>query len=214
VSTTNYEISQTEEKTVSTPGGIVHMTVAVLLPSRIKLPADGPAQIKSLIEQATGFDESRKDTITVSVLPFNVPDIAAETQEMVKEDHYRRILDLARVCMPVVAVVLFWGIGGFLARRRQQKRPVDVAWRLDDPASPNLVPAGGPTLSSTGADGTEPHGLPVLPPSEDLPTPAVGSLPGGITPDARLVALGDLDETARLIELWTQTKSQEGDHPA
>lgn len=67
--TTNYEIGQTEEKTVKAPGEVKRMTVSVIIDGN--LDDTEKTQINNIVSAATGYDETRGDQINIEALPFN-----------------------------------------------------------------------------------------------------------------------------------------------
>jgi flagellar M-ring protein FliF len=67
--TTNYEINQTNEKVVATPGSIKRLTVAVMVDSSIT-PAER-ASLTKAVASAIGFDPNRGDMISVESIPFS-----------------------------------------------------------------------------------------------------------------------------------------------
>jgi flagellar M-ring protein FliF len=87
--TTNYEISKTSETQMTDPGGIKRLSVAVVVDGTYTTDAGGNStyaprdqaqldQIKSLVQSAIGFNETRGDQITVANMQFaNGPTPAA-----------------------------------------------------------------------------------------------------------------------------------------
>ena len=68
-STTNYEIGQTETKTVTAPGEVKRMTVSVIIDGN--LDDTEKTQINNIVSAATGYDQTRGDQINIEALPFN-----------------------------------------------------------------------------------------------------------------------------------------------
>ncbi|MEP7240734.1 MAG: flagellar basal-body MS-ring/collar protein FliF [Devosia sp.] len=79
--TTNYEISKTSQTEMTDPGGIKRLSVAVVVDGTYTTDASGNAtyaprdqatldQIKSLVQSAVGFDQTRGDQITIANLQF------------------------------------------------------------------------------------------------------------------------------------------------
>lgn len=79
--TTNYEISSTNQTEMTDPGAIKRLTVAVLVDGIYTTDPKGNStyaprdqatldQIKSLVQNAVGFDQTRGDQITVANLQF------------------------------------------------------------------------------------------------------------------------------------------------
>ena len=67
--TTNYEIGQTEDKTVKAPGEVKRMTVSVIIDGN--LDDTEKTQIQNIVSAATGYDATRGDQINIEALPFN-----------------------------------------------------------------------------------------------------------------------------------------------
>ena len=79
--TTNYEISSTSETAMTDPGAVKRLSVAVVVDGTYTTDAQGNSvyaprdqavldQIKSLVQSAIGFDQTRGDQITVANLQF------------------------------------------------------------------------------------------------------------------------------------------------
>jgi flagellar M-ring protein FliF len=79
--TTNYEISNTQQTSMTDPGAVKRLSVAVVVDGTYTTDAQGNAkytprdqatldQIKSLVQSAIGFNQQRGDQITVANLQF------------------------------------------------------------------------------------------------------------------------------------------------
>ena len=79
--TTNYEISSTSQTSMTDPGSVKRLSVAVVVDGTYTTDASGNStyaprdqatldQIKSLVQSAIGFDQTRGDQITVANLQF------------------------------------------------------------------------------------------------------------------------------------------------
>ncbi len=67
--TTNYALGQTNQTVIQAPGQVQHMSVAVLLNSRVK--GVSLNQVRSLVAAAAGVVAARGDTISVVQMPFS-----------------------------------------------------------------------------------------------------------------------------------------------
>lgn len=67
--TTNYEVGQTEDKTVKAPGEVRRMSVSVIIDGNLS-PLEKES-IKNIVASATGYSEERGDQINIEGLPFN-----------------------------------------------------------------------------------------------------------------------------------------------
>jgi flagellar M-ring protein FliF len=85
--TTNFEINRQEENIITPVGELKRLTVAVIVDGTWETDADGNAvyaprsaeeinRIRTLIENAVGFDSQRGDTIEVSNISFGEPQLA------------------------------------------------------------------------------------------------------------------------------------------
>ncbi|WP_272700396.1 flagellar basal-body MS-ring/collar protein FliF [Desulfovibrio sp. Fe33] len=85
--TTNFEINRQEENIITPVGELKRLTVAVIVDGTWETGADGNAvyaprsaeeinRIRTLIENAVGFDSQRGDTIEVSNISFGEPQLA------------------------------------------------------------------------------------------------------------------------------------------
>jgi flagellar M-ring protein FliF len=86
--TTNFEIDKQEENIVAPVGELKRLTVAVIVDGTWKTDANGKQvyvprsaeeinRIRTLIENAVGFDAARGDTIEVSNISFGEPQLAS-----------------------------------------------------------------------------------------------------------------------------------------
>jgi flagellar M-ring protein FliF len=86
---TKFDVSETRRETVSSPGAIKRVQVAVLINETPEAEADSKAassarspeeleSLKKLVSAAVGFDASRGDVVTIAILPFDKPTPAGE----------------------------------------------------------------------------------------------------------------------------------------
>ncbi|SFL72051.1 flagellar basal-body MS-ring/collar protein FliF [Pelosinus propionicus] len=113
----NYEINETKEKVVATPGSIKRLTVAVLVDASVnKAQQDS---ILKTVSSAIGINNARGDTVSVESITFNTE--AADKQrreEMEAESQQRQALWL-KIGLAVITVL---GILYILRMRSLRKR--------------------------------------------------------------------------------------------
>lgn len=121
-STTNYEIGQTETKTVKAPGAVNRLTTSVVIDGTLNQAAQ--SAVKNLVVSAIGFDVNRGDNISVEGIPFDqtennalkqqIADMNAQAQKDKQMALYRTI------GIPAAAVLGMFIL--FLLFRRKKKK--------------------------------------------------------------------------------------------
>lgn len=117
--TRNYEINETKEKIVASPGAIKRLTIAVLVDNNDEQL--GQAQRESIsraVSSAVGLDANRGDTISVEPLPFST-ELAERRAQAVEEQktqaQLQQWLAIGAVVLVLLGILLF-----FYLRRRKQ----------------------------------------------------------------------------------------------
>jgi flagellar M-ring protein FliF len=87
--TRNYEISQTQEKTVYAPGRITNLSTAVAVNG--VLPDNTIAQIREIVATATAYQPQRGDQISVMSMAFDRSYAAAAEAEMATAEQEGKI---------------------------------------------------------------------------------------------------------------------------
>ncbi|SKA86334.1 flagellar M-ring protein FliF [Caloramator quimbayensis] len=125
--TTNYEIGQTEEKTVKAPGEVRRMTVSVVIDGNINEMEK--SQIKNIVAAATGFDENRGDNISIEGMPFNTElkdkqneQLKLMEEQIAKEKKVKLYTTIGAATAALLALV----IGVIIMRKRRSKKDEDA----------------------------------------------------------------------------------------
>lgn len=158
----NYEIASTRTETVSEPGAIERISVAVLVDGIYGTDADGAVvytprdqaeldRLEGLVRAAVGFDAERGDTISVDSLQF--VEIASEIGEPVGASIgdilMEQVPSILRglFALAIVAAILLLGL-----------RPAMKLLLAAPPAAPGLPGPDGQTQAALpGGDGRQPR---------------------------------------------------------
>lgn len=156
--TRNYEINETKEKVVASPGAIKRLTIAVLVD-------DGDEQlgqtqrdsISRAVASAVGFDTGRGDTISVEPLPFS-KELAERRAQAVEEQKSQEQLKLYLAVGAVLLVLAAIGLFFYLRRRKklallqQQEQEAREQQALLESLS---LQRGGEQTAATAEDGAK-----------------------------------------------------------
>jgi flagellar M-ring protein FliF len=125
----NYEINETKEKVVSTPGSIRRLTVAVLVDSSIpRAQQDG---LTRTVASAIGINPTRGDTIAVEAIQFNTE--LADKQRQEEEAYARQQQQLLWLKVGLVVAAILAGLYYFYRRyaRRREEEEIAAALALE-----------------------------------------------------------------------------------
>jgi len=104
-STAQYQVTRRIEETVTAPGQIKRLSVAVLVDEKVE-PVKVPA-IQQAVSTAAGIDSKRGDQITVQRLTFDAGNEKAQADEMAKASKGEMIGSIARNGGAVVLLLVF-----------------------------------------------------------------------------------------------------------
>lgn len=201
----NYDISETVRETLSVPGSITKISVAVLI-NDIVTTENGVetfsprsdeelAALSQLVKSAIGFDEARGDVVTIESMQMSKPPVAGtfvDTSPGFLGNNLMSLIQLGVLSLVVLALGLF----------------VIKPLLANQPALPPLAPDEGPENSSASAA----QGL--------LPSPdsaAQLALAPGAPSAAELLrtAISERStETNRLLQNWIDTATEAEEAPA
>ncbi|MDD4601696.1 MAG: flagellar basal-body MS-ring/collar protein FliF [Negativicutes bacterium] len=123
--TRNYEINETKEKVISTPGSIKRLTVAVLVDGELSRAQQD--SISRSVSSAIGMNVARGDIISVESLPFST---GLAEQQLKEEQALQRQQTQAlwtKIGLAVVVIAaLLYSVRMYLARRRQREDDQDM----------------------------------------------------------------------------------------
>lgn len=118
----NYEINETKEKVISTPGSIKRVTVAVLVDNSI--PKAQQASLTKTVASAIGINPVRGDTIAVENIQFNTD--FADKQRKEEEDYAKQQQQMLMLKVGL-AVLALLAILYYFYRKRALKREEEEA---------------------------------------------------------------------------------------
>ena len=124
--TRNYEINETKEKVVSTPGAIRRLTVAVLVDAA--MPKAQQDSLNKTVASAIGFNPTRGDTIAVEPIQFNTEMADKQRKE---DEEYAKQLQQAFLLKVGLAVLIISAILYYLYRRYARRREQEEAALLE-----------------------------------------------------------------------------------
>ena len=210
----NYDVSETRRETVSEPGGIARLSVAVLVDGIRTTAADGTqtwaprsdaelAALHDLVASAVGYDKARGDTVTIKTMEFQPLPTDGTLAQGGQGGMIFSIETLAAIgALALVALVL----GMFVVRPALKARP--GALPAPNGGAGQASGATGESGDAPALDGEIDDGIDPLP---DLNLPALSSgfmtMSGGEDdPVARLRRLIDerRDETVEILRSWME----------
>lgn len=145
--TTNYEISQTNEHLEVAPGAVKRLSVAVVV--NRQLTADEEKSLEGLVSAAIGYDAARNDVISVTGIPFDTSLLQALKSELDQEAKAQSRSRLYTYVGAGVLAVLLGVVIVLWVRRRPA--PKEVAGPAMQPgAVPSTAPPAEPTVELPG----------------------------------------------------------------
>lgn len=121
----NYEINETKEKTVASPGSIRRLTVAVLVDGTVTNAQQD--SIMKTVASATGLNSARGDVISVESIPFSTELSDKQKQEEADLEAAQRNAMIIKVALGVLAVAALFFAVRTIMRRRQAERDLEMA---------------------------------------------------------------------------------------
>jgi flagellar M-ring protein FliF len=208
----SYEISKVVARTLTSPGEVQRVSVAVLLnaPARPAGGAPGAApatrsaeeleKIRRVVMGAVGYNQVRGDEVTVVEMPFDTTVLERERAAPDAPQEPRALLPgglAGQLAAAAATGVIIAGALLFFTRRRARDRALDAVTRtLEAPAGPRgaaAASAAGLTADALGeADGA---GLP----DEFL---RLGRERKGLRQRAVALAQAEPEATAQLLRAW------------
>jgi len=181
---TEYGVDQIITRTVTAPGKVESISVAVVMDdgSLTGAPVPEMAEVEALIAAAVGLEIDNGDTLSVTAIPFPVATEAVATDEEAAAAARPDIMSL--IPQAIGGLVILLVAGALLLMSRGPKKPKAVPIEATTPA----------LGASTGAAGAE-HGAPA----------GVGAGSGadsGIPPDVMTLVQRQPEEIAVLLRGW------------
>ncbi len=202
----NYDVSETVRETVSAPGAIRRITVAVLVNDIVTSqngvdtftprPAEELASLALLVQSAIGYDETRGDVVTIESMQLAVAPVAGtyvDTAPGFVSTNLMTLVQLGVLSVVVLALGLFV-IKPLLTAPPALKLPPDA-------------PDGAPGDAARSAQGLLPS------PSGSEPLALTHNAPSAA--DLLRAAISERStETNRLLQNWIETASDPEETPA
>ncbi|MGQ9581607.1 MAG: flagellar M-ring protein FliF C-terminal domain-containing protein, partial [Armatimonadota bacterium] len=119
--TAQYQVTKRIEQTVSAPGQIKRLSVAVLVDDRVE-PAKLPA-IEQAVAAAAGIDPARGDRVTVQRLAFDTTQEKVQAEEMAKASRSEMIGSIAKNASALIILAAFFVILRLIVRQIRLQVP-------------------------------------------------------------------------------------------
>lgn len=126
-----FAVNRTVEQVSYTPGEVNQLSVAVLVDDSVVQPDQIPA-LEEMIRTAAGFDAERGDLVTVTALPFSVPvvaedgeDLAATAAAAVASEQQMSMIRTGIIAF-VILIALFLAYRSTRKARREVSTPIDI----------------------------------------------------------------------------------------
>ncbi|QAT39948.1 flagellar basal-body MS-ring/collar protein FliF [Clostridium sp. JN-9] len=124
--TTNYDVSKVEDKTIKAPGQVKRLTTSVVLDGN--LDAQTKNAVNNLVVSAVGFDTNRGDSISVEGLPFDttLKDNAKKDLDAMNKaiDQANKMKLYTGIGAGILALALI--IGGIVLFLRKKKKETEA----------------------------------------------------------------------------------------
>lgn len=127
-----FAVDRTVEQITHAPGTVKQLAVAVLVDEAVVAP-EQVASIEQMVSTAAGIDAARGDLVTVTALPFDVPDVV-EAEENLAEQQAAAVASEQQMSMIrtaiigfVILIALFLAFRSTRKARREVSTPIDIA---------------------------------------------------------------------------------------
>ncbi|MFK7918444.1 MAG: flagellar basal-body MS-ring/collar protein FliF [Ilumatobacter sp.] len=149
-----FAVDRTVEQITYAAGDVNQLSVAVLVDEAAVTP-EQLASLEELVSTAAGVDPARGDLVTVTALPFEVPEVLEEDVDVVAEQAAavaaEQQMSMIRTAIIgfVVLIALFLAYRSSRKSRREVSTPIDLAGLKEAAAPGELVAAESPTQAIT-----------------------------------------------------------------
>lgn len=188
-STAEYQVTKVVEETVSAPGQVSRLSVAVLVDDKVQ-PTD--VAIREAVTAAAGINPTRGDQITVQRMAFDTVSKKKQAAEMASASRMELITGVAKTAGAVVLILVFMLFLRTIVRQIRIQSPVQIA--------------AAPPLASSGYLGEQPARpatapMPAAPVAAETPERfSTEQQPAnGVPPE---VAQSSPEDLARLVRNW------------
>ncbi len=149
---TQYAVDRVVEQRTIVPGTVDRISVAIVV-DEATVPPEQIASIKTLVEAAIGYNESRGDTVEVTAMPFDTT-ISAQADELAKAEEAAaaksQMMGMART-IAVLLVILVALILGYRSAKNARKvtvTPINIG-EISTGPRPSLGPGSAIDPTST-----------------------------------------------------------------
>lgn len=132
-STVNYDVGQTELKTLNAPGQITRITASVMYDGN--LDSATKAQIQAAVAGAIGFNPARNDSISVVGINFDpakkaadlaaIAALKAQTAQEARARLFKNIAIIAGIAITLIALLVVFLVSR-LKKRKMEPKSIDV----------------------------------------------------------------------------------------
>jgi len=134
--TRNYEINETKEKVVATPGSVKRLTVAVLVDASInKVQQDS---IAKTVASAIGINVARGDTVSVESISFNTELFDKQRKEEQDYESQQKQALWLKIGLAVLAALGIIYVIRMLSRRRKEEEESEIVATLESDAMQSM----------------------------------------------------------------------------
>lgn len=183
---TNYDVGNTRSETLTEPGGIKRISVAVLVngiydntgSSKPDYKPRSPqeiAQLTNLVKSAIGFDQTRGDTVSVESLRFMdySMDLGGQPSESIGQRLANNAVSILRwlIGLAIVALALIFAVRPALKRVFDAPPALPPMPQTEALQGPGAAEGGGATVTRVSADAPPPSAV-VASASRTIPTRA------------------------------------------
>ncbi len=206
----DYQVSETETEILKAPGAVKRLTVAVLVngiqtvddtgaPIFAVRPPEEMADLRELVESASGYDPERGDVITLKSMELPVVEPLGTSGAV---PFMQRLgLDLTSLLQIAALGIVTLLLGLFVVRPILTAQPTPVAQvALAGPAAPTVTPLSGEIQSAQDRPAdrlTQPAGEPALPGTQ-------ASDPNTTMDRLRAIVGDKQDETVEILRSWLE----------
>ena len=183
-STTQYQVTKRTEQTVSAPGQLKRLSVAVLVDEKVEPAKVGV--IQQAVTAAAGIDPKRGDQVTVQRLAFDTGNEKAEADAMAKASKGEMMGSIARNAGVVVLLLVFLFALRMIVRQIRVQAPVSAP--APAPAPQARMAQAAPQQAYAAAPGAAPAETFIAAPAENALPPEV--------------AQSKPEDLARLVRSW------------
>ncbi|MDU2066194.1 MAG: flagellar basal-body MS-ring/collar protein FliF [Sporomusaceae bacterium] len=120
----NYEINETKEKTVASPGSIRRLTVAVLVDGSITNVQQDV--IMRTVASATGLNPTRGDTISVETVPFSTELADKKKKEEADLEQEQKMALYTKIGLAVLLLIALVVGARMYARKKQSEKDLEL----------------------------------------------------------------------------------------